>query len=146
MINDFPDDAPTFDLAVPLNTDADLLGRIDSVVGQDLRRRRSLWVLFLSGDGAQLPVVVPIDDVPERPDPELVGSLFGIIASVLQDAAPDGSAAFALTRPGSGIMCDSDRYWVRSLHDAAAEFHAPIRLICLATAGGVRQLALDDAL
>ncbi len=146
MINDFPDDVPAFGLSDPLETDDDVLGRIDLLLDQDSRRRRSLTLLFLSGDGVQLPVVVPIDDVPERPDPELVGNLCGIIASVFDQAVPDGSAVFALTRPGSAGMDESDRHWVRALHEAAGECRVPIRLICLATPADVRQLTLDDAL
>jgi hypothetical protein len=136
---------PDIDLAAPLRTDQDLLRRIDHLLDQDSRRLRSLWLLFLDGDGVQLPVVVPIDDVPERPDPPLVGNLCDMIGHITGDAAAAGSAVIALTRPGGGTVNDSDRYWFRTLRASASERGVAIRMICLATRAGVRQLTLDDA-
>ena len=104
-----------------------------------------MWLLFLSHDGVLLPTVVPIDDVPERPDPSLVGNLCGVLADVLSEAAPRGSAVVALTRPGGDTVDDTDRRWFRALHSAARERGASIRLLCLATQDHVRQLTLDDA-
>jgi hypothetical protein len=40
---------------------------------------------------------------------------------------------------------DTDRDWFRRLRSAARERGASIRLLCLATQDGVRQLTLDDA-
>jgi hypothetical protein len=136
---------PDFDPAVPLDTDRDVLRRVDRLLDQDSRRQRSVWLMFLSGDRVQLPVVVPIDDVPERPDPLLVGNLCSVIADVLADAAPGGSAVVTLTRPGAESVDDTDRYWFRALYGAAPERGASIRMLCLATQAGVRQLTLDDA-
>jgi hypothetical protein len=61
---------PDYDLLAPLSTDAEVLDRIDQIIGRDARRDRSLWLLFLAADGVQLPVVVPIDDVPASPGPD----------------------------------------------------------------------------
>jgi hypothetical protein len=140
-----PGEAPGFDPADPLVTDADVLRRVDRLLDGDSRRERGVWLMFLSGDGTQLPVVVPIDDVPERPDPQLVGNLCHMIADVLADAAPDGSAVVTLTRPGSEAVDDTDRYWFRTLHGAAREQGVTVRMLCLATRDGIRQLTLDDA-
>jgi hypothetical protein len=140
-----PGDVPDIDLADPLVTDQDVLRRVDRLLDQDSRQQRSVWLLFLSGDGVQLPAVAPIDDVPERPDPFLVGNLCGVIAEVLADAAPGGSAVVALTRPGEETLGDTDRYWFRALHSAARERGASIRMLCLATQSGVRPLTIDDA-
>jgi hypothetical protein len=136
---------PEFDPADALVTDTDVLRRIDRLLDRDSRQERSVWLLFLTSDGTQLPVVVPIDDVPERPDPELVGNLCHMVADVLSDAAPEGSAVITLTRPGSETVDDTDRYWFRTLHGAAREQGVPVRMLCLATKAGIRQLTLDDA-
>lgn len=136
---------PDIDLTAPLSTDHDVIGRVDRLLDQQSRRRRSLWLLFLASGGVQLPVVVPIDDVPKRPDPHLVGNLCDVIAQVLGEAAADGSAVIALTRPGDETVDDSDRYWFRTLQAAALERGAAIRMICLATEASVRQLTLDVA-
>jgi hypothetical protein len=68
MATDSASGVPGIDLAAPLSTDQDVIRRIDRLLDQDSRRQRSLWLFFLSGDGLQLPAVVPIDDMPERPD------------------------------------------------------------------------------
>jgi hypothetical protein len=136
---------PGFDLGAPLSTDQDIIHRVDRLLDQDSRRHRSLWLLFLSGDGVQLPVMVPIDDAPAQPDSLLAGNLCWVIAHVLGDAAGAGSAVVTLTRPGEETMNDSDREWFRALHAAARERGAAIRMICLATRAGVRQLTFDQA-
>jgi hypothetical protein len=132
------------DLAAPLSTDEDVIRRIDSLVDQESRQLRSLWLVFLSGDGVQLPVVVPIDDVPEWPVPDLVGNVCSVIAHVVHETTA-GSALITLTRPGDDTVSDSDRYWLRTLAAAAGEHGAAIRMMCLATQGSVRRLTLDDA-
>ena len=117
------------DFSALLRTDQEVLRRIDYLVDQDARRARSLWLMFLSGEGMQLPTVVPIDDVPEHPDLQDVENLCGMIADVLMRAAPGGSAVVTLTRSGSETVDDTDRYWFRALHGAARERGAPIRML-----------------
>ena len=134
------------DFSAPLASDQEVLRRVDYLVDSGARRVRSLWLLFLSGEGVQLPAVVPIDDVPERPDPALVGNLCGVIAEVLAGAAPEGSTVITLTRSGDETVDGTDRYWFGALHGAARERGVRIRMLCLATQAGVRQLTLDDML
>jgi hypothetical protein len=89
--------------------------------------------------------VVPIDGVPERPDPQSVGNMCFVIADVLAQQAPGGTAVVVLTRPGSETVDDTDRYWFRAIHGAAREHGAAIRMVSLATRTNVRQLTVDDA-
>jgi hypothetical protein len=134
---------PGIDLAAPLTTDQDIILRVDHLLDDDSRQHRSLWLLFLSSGGVQLPVIVPIDDVPARPDRLLARNLCEVIANVLDDVAHAGSAVITLTRPGAETVDDTDREWLRALHAAAGESGAAVRLICLATEAGTRQLTLD---
>jgi hypothetical protein len=136
---------PELDLTAPLRTDRDVILRVDALVDQSSRRRRSLWLFFLSGDHVQMPVVVPIDDVPERPDAVVVRNLCDVIARVIAEAAPTGSAVVTLTRPGDETIGENDRRWFRALHGYARERGANIRLLCLATPAKVRELVLDEA-
>jgi len=138
-------DAPDLDLTVPLSTDQDVLRCVDRLVDQHSRRNRTLWLLFVSSDGVPLPVVIPIDGVPERPDPQSVGNICFVIADVLAHHAPGGTAVVVLTRPGSETVDDTDRYWFRTIHAAARERGASIRMLSLATQTSVRQLTVDDA-
>jgi hypothetical protein len=122
---------------VPLHTEADVLRRIEQLIEPDARCRQSLWLFFLDRNQHQLPVVVPIDDVPDDPEPELVGNLCYIVAEVLGDSEPEGSVVFVLTRPGPAVPDEGDRTWRDRLRDAAAEHRARIRMTCLATPDGV---------
>lgn len=134
-----------FEPTAPLNTDQDVLHRVDCLVDQDSRRQRSLWVMFLSAEHVQLPVIVPVDGVPERPDPGFAGNLCAVIASVLGEAAPGGSAVMTLTRPGDGAVAGTDRDWSRALISAAVTYGITIRMLCLATEAGVQQIVPADA-
>lgn len=129
--------APASDLAVPLRTDEDVLRRIDLLVDQDARQERSIWLLFLSASGVQLPVVVPIDGVPEYPDLTTARSLCWVIAEALRSNVPGGHAIVVLTRPGGGSADNADLDWAATLHRAAGDRGASLRMVCLATPSGV---------
>jgi len=96
--------------------------------------------MFLSEDGTQLPVLVPIDDVPERPEPEMVASVCHMVAHLTGDASEGRSVVATLSRPGGLAPTDSDRYWVKTLHRAAREKRVMLRMMCLAAEPGVCQL------
>lgn len=132
---------PTSGIAVPLRTDEDVLRRIDLLIDQDARQERSIWLLFVAASGVQLPVVVPIDGVPERPDLTSARSLCWIIAQALRDNVPGGHAVVVLTRPGAATAGAADREWATTLHRAARDRGASLRLVCLATPSGVGVMA-----
>ena len=138
-------DAPDLELTSPLSTDQDVLRRVDRLVDQPSRSNRALWLLFVSSDGVQLPVVVPIDGLPEQPDAQFVGNMCFVIADVLAHQVPGGTAVVVLARPGGETVDDTDRCWSRTIHGAARERGASIRMLCLATQTSVRQLTVDDA-
>ena len=87
-------------LTSPLSTEADILSRVGQIISTDDRRQRGLWVFFLDRNDIQMPVVVPIDDVPAHPDLPLVGNVCWIVSRVLAEHEPEGSAVIALSRPG----------------------------------------------
>jgi hypothetical protein len=132
---------PAADIAVPLRTDEDLLRRIDLLIDQHARQERSIWLLFLSATGVQLPVVVPIDGVPEHPDLTTARSLCWVIAEALRENVPGGHAVVVLTRPGAGPADDADRDWATTLHRAAGDRGTSLRLVCLATPAGVCRIS-----
>jgi hypothetical protein len=125
----------------PLRSDEEILGRVGQLIDAEDRQRQSLWLFFLDRDGQQMPVVVPIDDVPDYPDLPLVGNVCWIVAEVLAEHEPTGAAVITLSRPGAAEFGDVDRHWYRALRDGAREHGAAIRMLCLATPDGVRQLA-----
>lgn len=132
---------PASDIAVPLRTDEDVLRRIDLLIDQNARQERSIWLLFLSASGVQLPVVVPIDGVPEYPDLTTARSLCWVIAEALRHNVPGGHAIVVLTRPVPGPADVADLDWATTLHRAAGDRGASLRMVCLATPSGVCRLA-----
>jgi hypothetical protein len=126
----------------PVRTDADVLSRVELLIDPVDRLRQSLWLFFLDRDDIQSPVVVPIEDVPDDPEPDEVGSLCWIIAEVLGSTEPEGSVIVTLTRPGQAAIRETDRIWHERLQDEAISHGARIRKICLATPDGV--LALGE--
>ncbi len=132
---------PTSDIAVPLRTDDDVLRRVDLLVDHGARELRSVWLLFIAATGVQLPVVVPIDNVPERPDLTSARTLCWLIAEALRNNVPGGHAIVVLTRPGAGRAGAADRDWATTLHRAAGDRGASLRMVCLATPSGVCRLS-----
>ena len=113
--------------------------------GQGDGRGFSLWLTFLDADDRALPVLVPIDDVPASPDPEIVTNLVDVLHDVLADQAPGGSAVLMLERPGTDAVSVADGRWFSSLHETAAARGVRLRGVFLATPYGVRPLTPDDA-
>ena len=127
----------------PVHTDADVLSRVELLIDPVDRLRQSLWLFFLDRDDKQSPVVVPVEDVPDDPEPDLVGNLCWIIAEVLRGTEPEGSVIITLTRPGPAVVGEMDRLWHERLQDAAILHSARIRMMCLATPAGVLPLTRD---
>jgi len=127
-------------LARPVRTDADVLARVSEIIDAEARRLQALWLFFLDRDGIQNEVVVPIDCIPEPPDPELVGGVCYVLSQVLSSAQADGCVVIARSRPGLAELGAMDRRWLGALQQGAAMYHPPIRMLCLATPNGVREL------
>lgn len=134
---------PDYDPLTRLRTDAGVLDCVDQLVGPDARRDR-LCLLFLDADAVQLPVVVSIDDVPASPDPGTAESICGVIANILNDGAPGGSAVITLVRQNELGVTDSDHRWLVAFRAAAEWSGVHLRMFCLATRDGVRRLDSDD--
>jgi hypothetical protein len=133
-------------LATPVRTDADVLARVALIIDDEARRLRALWLFFLDPDGLQNEVVVPIDCIPALPDPQIASTVCHVVSRLLSGAdEPDGSAIITLSRPGIADLGDADRHWLSALQQGAAAHKAPIRMLCLATPGGVRELGPVEA-
>lgn len=127
-------------LSVPVVTDQDVLGRVAAIIGPPTSRGRTLWLFFLDPSGLQANLIVPIDDIPERPAAGVIGNVCYLASEALSQACPGGSAVITLSRPGAGRLSDSDRHFLRALQRGASAHATPVRMLCLATAHGVREL------
>lgn len=137
-----PDEAP------PVRTDEDVRRRWRSMMGEDGFGRTTLWVVWYDADGRQLPVVMPIDDLPEVLDAALLDNLVMILADPADLGA--ASVALALSRPGPGTVTTADRDRANAILAAVDrarrrnEFGPKLWPIQLATANSVRTLTVDD--
>jgi hypothetical protein len=127
-------------LAIPVITDSDVLDRVAAVVSPAARRYRTLWLFFLRGDGLQANLVVPIDDIPERPEAAIIANVCYVASESIAQAPSLLSVVITLSRPGPLRRTDSDRHLLRALQHGAGRHATPVRMLVLATPEGVREL------
>lgn len=127
-------------LAVPVVTDGDVLARVAAIIEPAARRQRSLWLFFLERDSRQANLVVPIDDVPERPEAAALANVCHVASESIAHAPRILSVIIALSRPGTIRRTESDRHALRALQHGAARHATPVRMLVLATPEGVREL------
>lgn len=127
-------------LAVPVITDRDVLDRVAAIISPAARRYRTLWLFFLHRDGIQANLVVPIDDIPERPEADVIDNVCYVAAQSIAQAPSLFSVIITLGRPGSVRRTDADRHLLRALQHGASRHATPVRMLVLATPEGVREL------
>jgi len=127
-------------LAVPVITDRDVLDRVAAIISPAARRYRTLWLFFLDRDGIQANLVVPIDDLPERPEADVIGNVCYVAAQSIAQAPSLLSVIITLGRPGTVRRTDTDRHLLRTLQHGASRHATPVRMLVLATPEGVREL------
>jgi hypothetical protein len=127
-------------LAVPVITDRDVLDRVAAIISPAARRYRTLWLFFLHRDSIQANLVVPIDDLPERPEASVIGNVCYVAAQSIAQAPSLLSVIITLGRPGSVRRTDADRHLLRALQHGASRHATPVRMLVLATPEGVREL------
>lgn len=127
-------------LAIPVVTDQDVLDRVAAIIDPAARRHRTLWLFFLDHEGSQANLIVPIDDIPERPAAGMIGNVCYIAAEALAQREPGGAVVITLSRPGTTRLTESDRYFLRALQHGASTHATSVRMLCLATPAGVREL------
>ncbi|RBY97969.1 hypothetical protein DQ237_03490 [Blastococcus sp. TF02-8] len=100
----------------PVRSDADLTARWELVLDPPEFAKRHLWLLWLDAYGRQLPIVIPVDDVPRVPDLQLLVGLRQVHESLLADQLGGrGHLALALCRPGSAVPTADDEAWAEAL-------------------------------
>lgn len=128
--------------APPLLTDDDVAHRVASLVGT-AARDRTLWLLFVDGDGRQSPVLMPLEDLPGMPD-EVVTALGRVLVGFLPElatAAGPGSVVFVRERLGPDGVLPPDRAWADALTTMCRRFAVLVRGIHLSTPNRVQRMA-----
>ncbi|UFU05510.1 hypothetical protein [Ruania halotolerans] len=129
----------------PMRTDDDLLDWARFVHGDGRPLRSTLWVLVLDADDLPLPVLLPIDDLPDLPDDWVVRGLMESLSEMVREFAPGGSVALLLERPGPSWRRPQDRAWDAQTRAAARQVQVRVRAFVVAGSGSVLAMTLDDA-
>jgi len=102
---------------------------------------RSLWLAWFDAEGRQSPVLVPVDDLPETPEPSMFEALRLLNETVVSAHLGDGShLAMALCRPGEAVVSDSDDEWVDALGEVFDGLVRQTWSLHLAAGGRVEEL------
>ena len=127
-------------LIAPVISDDDVLGRVAAVISPAARHRRTLWLLFLGRDGTQAGRVMPFDGLPDPPSTAAAGHVCYVASESIARTPGLVSAVITLTRPGPLQRTDADRHLLRALQHGASRYATRVRMLCLATPEGVREL------
>jgi hypothetical protein len=127
-------------LATPVITDQDVLDRVAALIDPAAIHGRTLWLFFVDTRGSQANLVVPIDDVPERPPAPMIANVCYIASEAIGQSSPGTGVVITLSRPGTTRLTESDRHFLRALQHGADTHATSVRMLCLATPAGVRKL------
>ncbi|MEO7017488.1 MAG: hypothetical protein ABI130_02790 [Leifsonia sp.] len=118
-----------------VDSDPEVLDLVSQVVGSACREK--LWGLFLGPDLKPARLIIPIEDLPPRPDRQLVESSAHALAEILRMLG-GGSVILVRERPGPPGIEPIDAEWAHAFRSAFAIKHAPLRAIVLSHDSGVR--------
>lgn len=143
MTTDLPEPA-AFDPDLVFDHDDTIIETISGLIGPEEYTTPSLWFVLVDITGHPLPVVIPIDQLPQAPDPETSTRIFEALGEVLSDHAPGGAVVVTLVHPDGGVVSRPERLWYSDLHTAA--YRAGVRIRALLTVGrrGTSIIRLDD--
>jgi hypothetical protein len=103
---------------VPVRSAAQLTRRWMAVLDPPVFGTRSLWLAWLDADGRMLPLVFPIDDVPDLPDAGLLSGLLHLHDAVTAEHLDgQGHLAMALCRPGRPAITADDDEWAEAMRE-----------------------------
>jgi hypothetical protein len=131
-----------------VRTDEDVRRRWRSLMGECGFGCSSLWIVWYTADGRQLPLVMPIDDLPPVLETATLQNLIRILAAPASMGA--ASVALAFSRPGPATLTAIDRgranAVLAAVHQSRLDKEFDLRLwpIMFATADSVRTLTADD--
>jgi hypothetical protein len=141
------DDTSAFlppDQLPPVRTVPDLVRLWQALKGPCTFAGPQVWCVVLGPAGEWTSIMLKIDDCPDRPQPQQVDNLLGVLTSVVLDSVPGGSVALMFARPGGDGLRADDRLWARALDDAARRAPIDVWPVFLAHDEGVRIAAPDD--
>lgn len=125
----------------PLLTERDMRERISTLLAPAIHPGQ-LWVLLLDRMRVQTPVMIPIEDCPDLPDPALLDALAGVLTAVLDEHTDGcGSVVFVRERLGVDRVTTSDHGWAAGLTGACQRADVTVTGIFLLTPHRVMPVA-----
>lgn len=104
----------------PLLTESDMIARIRDLLAPAINPAQ-LWILLLDGLRCQMPVMMPIEDCPDLPEPALLDALAGVLSTAVEENLDgDGSVIFVRERLGPDRVTAEDHCWAAGLAGATA--------------------------
>src|SRR4051794_13343011 len=126
---------------VPVRSALALTRRWISLLQPPVFGARALWLTWFDAEGRQSPLLVPVEDLPVVPDPEMFDGLRLLNESVVSAQLGEGShLAMALCRPGEVVVSDSDDEWVDALAEVFDGLVGQTWSLHLAAGGRVEEL------
>ena len=92
----------------PVQDVDDLVRHVEAIVPSAVRRQ--LWTLFFDDDDVPLPLMVPLEGIPEVPDTAALDHYGDALAAVATEFGAT-TVAFVLERVGAASPRPSDRRW-----------------------------------
>lgn len=133
---------PHYADAPPLRGESDVLDRVRALVGS-AGAIRQIWIMFVDGDAHQLPTVLPISGLPDRPERRLLQGLERLLAGMrpeIATGAGPGTVIFTLERPGGEEILPLDHEWRDALRVTCSHARVAFGGMYLASDTGVRQI------
>lgn len=124
----------------PLTNDVLIEERVRALIGR--ASRHQLWFLFLDGDQVQLPLMIPLDDLPSSPG-DSAHDLARAMGQAME-AAGAQSIIVVIERYAGTALTASDSAWAKAIHAAFEQDGLSLRGILLSHNRGVRWIAQDD--
>ncbi|MEX1078403.1 MAG: hypothetical protein WED09_04775 [Homoserinimonas sp.] len=124
----------------PLTSQAQVEERVRALIGRACRHQ--LWFLFLDGNQVQLPLMIPLDDLPSAPD-DTVHDLARAMGQAMEAAGAE-SIIVVIERYASSALTPVDMAWAKGIHDAFDLERLDLRGVLLSHNRGVRWVAQDD--
>ena len=121
---------------VPVRSSVELTRRWAALLDPPVFAARSLWLLWLTGDGRSLPLVVPVDDLPAVPHRLTLRGLADLHETLTEDLDVT-HLAMALCRPGHAVVTAEDDAWAEGLHTVLDDAVASSWSLHLAAGGRV---------
>ena len=125
-----------------LTTQAQLEHAWRELMGPWSYGRHSVWMMLIVDD-RPLPHLTEIEEALHPPDTDQVDGLAEILLTLDREVAPGLRVAFLRSRPGKGIVTDTDRAWATCLYAAARRAAVPCEVVHLATRGSIRPIPAD---